>query len=232
MRKSLYVTAAALIALTVAAAAPAAPAPTLVSAAYATVDGKPGTELHVSWALGLNEYEQKEYACVLYVHTSELTWTRVTPGLTATAATVSVLASPGATITVELITTAVLPSTPPENIGCGERLTRTVTLTAPAAPAPPPPPPTSTTATTTEPTSTTSEQSSTSTASPAPDLSAEVRSLGERVAALEARGSRTERAIAASWDALVEALGRGVAAWEAALTARSAALNELYGLTP
>ena len=52
----------------------------------------------------------------------------------------------------------------------------------------------------------------------------------ERLAALEAKVVSLQAAIEASWNALVAAYEAGQPPWEAALAARSAAMNALYGL--
>lgn len=93
---------------------------------------------------------------------------------------------------------------------------------APAAPCP-------VVAPTATPTPTTTEPAPTTTAAPAP-IDPAVAELQTKVAELARKVETLQAAMKAAWTALVDALADGKAPWAAALAARSAGLNELYGL--
>ena len=219
------VSAAALLALGLAAVAGAAPSPSATVAGATGIErGAAGTPAHrtvvsVSWALGAGEY-----ACsVTLSHPAGQDTIGVDP--TSTSASGSVLADPGTPITVTLQWVAVFVPTNPSDACFRTRAHATTTVTAIAYEEPPPPveeapaedPPS-------EPTSETTTTSTTSTED-------RVTVLETLLAALAARLDALERASLASWDAFVEALAAGATPDVAALAARSAAMNTLYGVS-
>lgn len=234
---------AALLALALPAAAIAEPLPIIQSvAASGTTPAPTGPDLHtndlsVAWTLGPNEY-----ACALTLSNAAAERTLpLTP--TATSYSDTIAATPGTTITVTLEWVSVSALTTPDN-ACFQTRARTVAATTAAAYVPPAPPeapsattatatPTVTTTTTTDPTSAT-----TATATPAPagptttDLETRIVDLEAQLAALSTRVDAIAKANEASWTAYIDARIAGASDVDAALAARSAGLNAIYGVTP
>lgn len=108
------------------------------SIAPATVNGRPGAEVAVSWTLSRDQPVPGaiEYSCGLLLNGG--TVVLVEP--TATSATGLVQGAPGSTVTVRIQTvTVTAATTKPEN-ACGAPRTFTdLTFVVPAPPAPPPP---------------------------------------------------------------------------------------------
>lgn len=190
------------------------------SASYAEVGGRPGVAFSVSWSLSSNEPVAGaiEYSCGLLLNGAQVVL--VDPRATSSAG--SLQAAPGSTVTVTIQTVIVTAATTlPENACFQPRTLTTLTLTAPAAPAPPPPPP-SAAAQPSEP--------SPPPAEPGPTIEERVAALETKVVELAAKDVQLQAAMEAAWTAMVDALAAGAPPWEAALAARSAGLNVLYGL--
>lgn len=215
--------AAASLALALATGALAAPAPS-VSAITATAAG---ADLTVTWSLGTNEYGSTEYACGLTLTSS--TSQRFYPlDPTSTSSTNFIEAAPGATVTVDLATAAVSAATKPGDACFQSRTTSSTTATVPTPPPAPEPAPAPAP---TEPVSAPTSPAEAGVSAPTgPTLDDRLTELEKAVAAITTRVGNLETANLAAWDAFVAALAAGKPADEAALAARSAAMNALYGL--
>jgi hypothetical protein len=213
----------ALLALALSASALASPAPIVQTPAATGVD--PTSQLHrnevaVAWTLGANEY-----ACAV-TYSSPAAERTLPLAPTQTSSTETLATVPGQTITVVLSYVSVSPATQPGDACFQPRQSATSTTTAQAY-QPPPPPAASPPAVEPEPVA----------ASPvvapvvvAPVVEERLVALETAVAALAKRVGNLESAVIAAWDAYRAALLDGAAPDVAALAARSAGMNALYGL--
>lgn len=225
---STRITAIALLALSLVGAARAAPSPTASATATGTMAGATGTIVHrqevsVSWSLGAGEY-----ACAIRVGGTE--GERVDALSTdATSWNGAVGATPGTTIAIEISYVAIPAgvTVQPSDACFRARSTATTTTTAqtftpPEVPAPAPPADEPVTASAPAPTPTEP--------APEPTVDTRVTELEAALAAIAARVTSLENATLAAWTALVDSLAAGAPPYEAALAARSAYLNTIYGL--
>lgn len=220
-------TAIALLALSLVGAARAAPSPTATATATGTMTGATGTIVHrqevsVTWTLAAGEY-----ACAIRVGGTE--GERIDALNTdATSWNGAVGATPGTTIAIEISYVAIPAgvTVQPSDACFRTRSTATTTATAqtftpPEAPAPAPPADEPVTA---------SAPAPTTEPAPEPTVDTRVTELEAALAAIAARVTSLENATLAAWTALVDSLAAGAPPDEAALAARSAYLNTIYGL--
>lgn len=217
MNRKTATLAAIAAALALAGGALAAPQPSVQGvAATGVVPDRPGfhrNDVSVAWSLAAGEY-----ACSLDFSSPSAAPGPRPLGPTETSATATLDVVPGETITVTLA----FASDP----GCGfSLLQRAATTTTAVAYAPPAPP-----AEPSPPAETTPIEATSAPAPTGPTVEDRLTELEQALAAIAVRVGNLETANLAAWDAFVDALARGETTDVAALAARSAAMNALYGL--